>query len=111
MATNEAGGREGRSVKAREHETYLAGLAVGGAIRGGEPEAANPGQMRGWRGGGGEEESLHGRATLYAAIWTVAVRCCRVGGGGPERGGDGGAAQRRQDGTGGTAPRCALLLL
>lgn len=93
MATNEVGGLEGRSIQAREHETYLAGLAVGGAIRGGEPEAANPGQMRGWRGGGEEEESLHGRATLYAAIWTVAVRCCRVGEGGRAGAGrgDGGA--------------------
>jgi hypothetical protein len=33
MATNEAAGREGRSVQMREHETYLARLAVGGAIR------------------------------------------------------------------------------
>jgi hypothetical protein len=31
MATNEAGSREGRSVKVREHKTYMARLTVGGA--------------------------------------------------------------------------------
>jgi hypothetical protein len=35
METNEAGGREGRSVKVREHKTYLVRMTVGGAIWGG----------------------------------------------------------------------------
>lgn len=85
-------------------------LAVHGAICGGEPEVANPGHTRGWQGGGGggEEESLHGWATLYAAIWTEVVRCWSCGWGGPKRGEDGGAAQ---DGMSDMALHCALCLL